>query len=461
MVDVLRQTKLFRRRLLRARFLQLAFGSLTGFLLAYGVLILIVRAFLETRLLLLGLALIPALLLFAFRRADRQTPERDRLLAHLDLANHRGGLMMASVELPGGAWPLAPTRLPAIYWNPVSALWRFLAAALFFTVCLAAPVHWVTVAPTGLAVEKQTSSLAEQIAALEEVKVIEESESERLKRDLTRIAEDAVGTDPAKTWEALDHLERSLGEKARSGADQMEAEAAALENLKGLADFLQKGAPDVPEQTRRDALAELAALVQAQALENRFLAANLDPELAEKLAQSGDMQMQELLKLLKAASQSAARDATKLEQARLLRMDDFKALQRCKNPKGARENSELAAFLAELESGSGSGSGRSLQICFAATGEAQRGRGDAEMTWTDGTSEENAKFIPTVLTLGELSALEQSQTIGMSAAAPETTAASTATFGALAGAKSGSGSAHTQQLLPRHRGAVKRYFQKQ
>ena len=66
----------------------------------------------------------------------------------------------------------------------------------------------------------------------------------------------------------------------------------------------------------------------------------------------------------------------------------------------------------------------------------------------------------TALPMGPLSGLKDAQLVGISRSAPEVTGdKETASAGALAGA--GGGAANAQQLLPRHKGAVQRFFKRE
>jgi len=76
------------------------------------------------------------------------------------------------------------------------------------------------------------------------------------------------------------------------------------------------------------------------------------------------------------------------------------------------------------------------------------------MTRTDGSSEKDARFKEKVLPPSSVAGLNDSQLVGLSASAPKTDASGVAAHGAA----SGGGSAYMQTLLPRHRGAVRRYF---
>ena len=80
------------------------------------------------------------------------------------------------------------------------------------------------------------------------------------------------------------------------------------------------------------------------------------------------------------------------------------------------------------------------------------------MTWTDGSSEKDARFKEKILPPSSVAGLNDSQLVGLSASAPTADTGGVAAHGALNSAASGGGSAYTQTILPRHRGAVRRYF---
>ena len=80
------------------------------------------------------------------------------------------------------------------------------------------------------------------------------------------------------------------------------------------------------------------------------------------------------------------------------------------------------------------------------------------MTWTEGSDESNAKFQEKALTPGSVAGLQDSQLVGLSASTPEVQKGSLAAHGALNNAAKGGGSAYTQTVLPKHKDAVKKYF---
>ncbi len=96
-------------------------------------------------------------------------------------------------------------------------------------------------------------------------------------------------------------------------------------------------------------------------------------------------------------------------------------------------------------------------------GEAgiNRGRGDAELTFGDESDETGVKFTERSLPAASLEAMKESKLVAVTAGAPEVDAdAGPSEGGALTGAAGGGGGAYTRTVLPRHRSAVRRYFER-
>jgi hypothetical protein len=97
-------------------------------------------------------------------------------------------------------------------------------------------------------------------------------------------------------------------------------------------------------------------------------------------------------------------------------------------------------------------------------GGITRGPGAAPMTWGKPGSEEGFKFKEEVLPPGALASLKSSPTNipgGRAGQIVHHKSGGPAESGALSGAKAGSGSANSDVILPRHRAAVERYFERE
>jgi hypothetical protein len=88
-----------------------------------------------------------------------------------------------------------------------------------------------------------------------------------------------------------------------------------------------------------------------------------------------------------------------------------------------------------------------------------RGPGAAKLQFGKGTPEDEVKFKEETLPDADVASLKRSQVLAVSRGTPgNEPPAAAAGSGALEGSAAGGGSANTQVVLPRHRGAVERYF---
>jgi hypothetical protein len=134
---------------------------------------------------------------------------------------------------------------------------------------------------------------------------------------------------------------------------------------------------------------------------------------------------------------------------------DLETLKACEKL-GQCDSDGLAAFLAE------NADIKSVVECIGGWCRGiGRGPGDAPMTWSDGTTEEGAKFKAEALPLSDIASLEDSEIVGLSIGAPSVeTSSLPPKSGGLSSATAGGGSSFNQTVLPRHKGAVKRYFER-
>jgi hypothetical protein len=306
-------------------------------------------------------------------------------------------------------------------------------------------------------VSREAENLSARIEALKEAQIIEEARAEALEQKLDQLSHEASGEDPAKTWEALDHLNDAVEKAAGDAAEAAESRQGRLARAEALAEGLTAGADQLDSKTMTEAMKTLGKMTQDAIKENESLAGDLSPGTLEAI-KSGSLKAENLKDISKALSRSKSaldQKLSKLSQSNQLGKIDPKSLKGGAQA-GRRDNSGLAKFLKE-NAEKMSVDEATLQWCEG-KGGVDRGRGDAAMTWTDGSSEKGARFKEKVLPPSSVAGLNDSQLVGLSASAPEVAAGGVAAHGALNSAASGGGSAYTQTILPRHRGAVKRYF---
>ncbi len=390
--------------------------------------------------------------------ARKRLPSRNSMRALLDERNDCGGLLMADADADIGGWRMPEITLPRLRFKSARSWGLFAASAAFVLASLLVPVRFASVnAGRALDVSKEVENLAAQIEALKEAQIIEESKAESLEQKLDQLGQEASGEDPAKTWEALDHLADAVEKAAKEAAENASSEQERLAAAEALAEGLMAGADQLDAKTLTEAMQTLSAMMQGAMKENEMLASALSPETQEAL-KSGALKPEHLKDISKALSQNKSamnQKLSKLAQSGMINPNSLKSAQA-----SARDNSGLAQFLKE------NAEKMSVEDAVGAwcenpgKGGVDRGRGDAAMTWTDGSSEKDAKFKEKVLPPAVVAGLNDSQMVGLSASAPTVDQGGIAAHGALNNTAAGGGSAYTQTVLPRHKGAVKRYFER-
>jgi hypothetical protein len=420
-----------------------------------GVVVLRVAAAFSSWQLLWGAAALPFVVLIAVVLALREVPSATALRAVLDRAAGCGGLLMAAGERPLGAWTLPAAADVRLRWRAGRASAVLGSGVLFVLVGLLLPQRAIDAATArALEIGKEADKLAGQIELLKEEKVLEPARADSLKEKLTQVKEEAAGTNPVKTLEALDHLQNLLNKEAERAAENSVPKAEQLAQAEALAEALRQTEGALDPKVRAEALAELTALAQKAALEAGLLDSHLDAETLKAL-RAGTLSPEEMRKLaeaLKAGKKDLVRKLQKLCDAKLI---DPKLLRECEGA-CACDGKTLAELLKKC---GGKKSVRALcKECRPGRGGVSEGPGAAELAFGTGTSEEDAKFKEQVLPPAALSELKKSQVGGVGRDAPGVEAKETARTGALDQAAAGGGSAQTQVVLPRHRAAVERYF---
>ncbi len=433
----------------------------TVWLLGVGVAVLVARVtgLMATHWLIGGvLGLLPVVGIAAWIEWQRR-PQLATVRAAMDRHNKSGGLLMAAAQADVSAWQgSAKSAQPRLRWNSGRPMTLFAAAALFLGASMFMPERFVLgAAQRPLDVGKLVTELTEQITALEEENILPEDKALELKKELARLGKDSAARDPAKTWESLDHLKQANADLAKQAAEEAIQKTDAMKQAEALAAALGL-LPDSASSLLERAMQDMASLLQQAKLEQGLLAAKLPEELL-KAAKDGKLNAEQLKELMKALQANKGKLGDVLNKLANLKMIDPKLLEACKNAGQCPNPAGLAAFLAENGANLDS---VLLVVQSYGQGGVGRGRGDAPLTWTDPSDESGMKFKDTALPMGPLSGLKDAQLVGISRSAPEVTGdKETSSAGALAGAEAGGGAANVQQLLPRHKGAVQRFFKRE
>jgi hypothetical protein len=434
---------------------------LTAWAFLWGISVIVLRVTLVVPVpdLLWGFAAIPLVLVLGVVLGRRQVPPASSVCALLDRASGAGGLLLAAAErdLDGWAAALPPVADVRVHWRGGRA-WTFLTAGVaFLTIALLFPEKLVSLRPGhGLEIGSDVARLSEQLEALKETGVLDPARVESLEEKLKSLKDTASGENPAKTLEALDHLQDVAKRAAQEAAEAGTQKTEKLAQAETLAEGLNKAAGEIDAKLQAEALGELARLSEKAAAEDKNLDSTLDPE-ALKSFKNGALNKEQLKKLadaLRGARKDILRTMEKLHKARLI---DAETLAKCESC-GKCNSEDMCNGLKE-----GNKSVRALckECQRPGRGGLNEGPGAAELTWGDPTSDEGAKFKEQALPPAALAGLKESRMIGVGKAPPTPAkGGAPSQSGALANAATGAGSAHTEAVLPRHRAAVERYFER-
>lgn len=393
----------------------------------------------------------------AWWAARRALPDDQRLAADLDARYRCGGLLVSAENEGAPAWAFAlpEVRLPRVEVDLGRAVVMTVAGWLLLVTMFALPEVWfASKAGKPIMIQSRIAQKEQQIQVLEQEKLIDQHEAAKLRETLRKVTEEAQRGNPAQTWQALDAMQRSMETKARAAWNKQQQQLQEAQAAAALGRQLN-GAASLSDESWQAAMDDYQAWAAAQRGDNALL--------DEALTQAGDFQGQtreqveaqlvEIQKVLKLSAEELAALRERLERGELsgegtLVMGD-----------GTFDgDAALAAFLAE-----GSGKARAAVGLMAAGGQGaiSRGPGSGPIEWSNKTPDGQDPFEALVLPRAAENRPNSGVRLAVTRQAPEVAGA--AVVGGFDGsgvAVGGTGSANRQQILPRHRAAVGRYFER-
>ena len=438
------------------------YTTISAFLL--GIIILIIRVSLNLpiRPLLSGTVIIAIAAGYALFKSLKRLPALASVRAMLDEKGGFGGMLMAEESISLGTWGnrLPGIFIPAVRWRSKRQILSLCTSIIFVVGCSLVPVPKdVFVEPRPLDIGAQIDKLEAQVEVLKQEEYLDTSKAQTIEEKLEELKNSAAGEDPVKTWEALDHLKENISNTAKSAAENTLSTTERQAREQTLADALEHSPSSFTPEQRAEPMNELSKMMSEEFSKNPGLENQLPKELLDALKSSSltPEQLKELSKILEKSKNKMAVDLDKLRKAELV---DLKTVQICEN-KGKSDGEGLAAFINDHQ---GDMTVADAVIAFpqnqGGKGGVDRGRGDAPMTWTEGTQEQNAKFKEKTLPMNQFSSLKNTQVVGSSVSAPDQQGGDASNSGALGGSTAGGGSAFKQTMLPRHKNAVRKYFEK-
>jgi hypothetical protein len=391
--------------------------------------------------------------------AVRRLPSPAALRAALDRHGRLGGLLMAAGDTDIGRWSRELTSVPepALRWRPGRQVMLLAGSIAFLLAALLVPDRVLPAGAKSLEIGGEIQKLAEKLQVLKEEQILPPDRVEALENDLASIRREALGTDPGKTMEAIDHLDRSFSKAAADAAEQAIQDTHAASRVQELAEALQAVQGQLDPKQFAEAMKEMAKLAEQAAEEGNLLAESLSEELKDGLRE-GELTEEQLRALAEALGECKACQQAKLGklvEAQLIDGDILILLTEA----GEFDPDALIEAILQCEDGD------ELAVLLASMGLPGRGgitRGPAPpaaMIWQDPVAKEDAAFQEKVLPPGAVASLKESRLAGISAGDPTAAQPSGGSAGgALAAAQAGGGEAQTQVILPQHEKTVQRYF---
>ncbi len=347
----------FRQRLAVILFCRQSLGMTTVWLFLWGTVVLALRASLgmTQQPLLWGLAGLVPCVGGAWLLARRQVPSVSVVRALLDREGRHGGLLMAGGEGPLGEWEgsLAQVQLPAVRWRG-RRTWAMLGVGIgYVAVAFLLPQRLTQLtSDTALEIGAEVQQLAQQIEVLKEEKIIDAARADDLKDKLDKLRDQARGKDPAKTLEALDHLQNLAPKMARESAEDALRKTEEMTREETLAEALRKARKDkdIAPKAHAEAMAMLSRMAKQSAAESKDLEEHLDPELTKAL-ESGQLSKEDLARLAKALRGAKGAFKGRLAKLHKVKLIDAKELKECEKCSECKAD-ELLAYLKECRGGS-------------------------------------------------------------------------------------------------------------
>ncbi|MCI0526854.1 MAG: hypothetical protein L0Y56_05300, partial [Nitrospira sp.] len=208
--------------------------------------------------------------------ALRQLPTRAAVRALLDKQSGCGGLLMAAEDTDLGDWQkqMPSMSLPRLHWRSGRSWTLFTISTLFVIASFLVPWRFAAVNPSyPLEIHPEVGKLAVQIETLEKEKILEPPRAESLREKLDQVSAKASGEDPAKTWEALDHLEDTLSKVAKEAAEEALRAVERLTQMQTLAEGLMETVEEINPKLMAEVMQELSKRMQEEAAKNLQLSA--------------------------------------------------------------------------------------------------------------------------------------------------------------------------------------------
>lgn len=411
-------------------------------------------------------------------RARSRWPSRDAMAALIDGHAQAGGRLMHAVETrgqpaaPPAASPAAPGveglgRTLRVTWPARRVLGTASAGICFFAAAALVPMHNAQAAGGTQQLGSGIERIKRDADVLAQAEVIDPVQQQAVEQAIDQIEQRADADSPGETWQAIDRLDAAIDRLAQDGLRMTADSSHAAGGAEALAEMLARPAADLPDGMM-DAIAQAIPEIQEM-----LGSGELASELAEALEQASDASLtdeqraeaaKKAQELAKQLGEARANSAQQLGEARLVSEREMKASQQAREL--ARQ--QLRQFIRECDSaGTCLGGQQALLMQLArgvgrktamlGSGGVNRGPGAMATNFHD--------TVPAVDTTGQPTErldgtpeVEGSQITGFGRSSQDGELGTASAGGAIDGTNAGSAAGPAAAALPRHRDAIRAYF---
>ena len=395
----------------------------------------------------------------------QRVPDRKKLIAAIDCESESGGILMSLVEL-GSAdhWltQLREMKTPHYRWQSKKTLVFVVTGLLFVSFSLLLPDRTVNAlaGTRKLDVTNQVKELDSKLEKLQEEKILDAEKVEELKEELKRIQQNAEADKPIKTWEAIDHLNDKLAKEAQKAAEELLKEQEKLQTAAAMAEALKEQLA-AEENTQGPTTEEMQEL--ADAMQNMLSETAGDDEMLNDIKQQIEEQglesltqeqLEQMAQKFSEQCKNCESRMNNLKNGRMIDPDKLKNFSECNSPNGQ----SLKDFLDGQCKGACEGDGE----CDGENpgrGGVSRGPGSAPINFDHNTEDSEADKTERALEPDYVD-MEASIKMGVTrnAPTPNREGSLNEEGGAVTDTTGVAGSSGRDVVLPKHRGAVKRFF---
>ena len=313
--------------------LRTAVSFLSAWMLAWGTVVLVLRGALgvSREPLLWGLVGVVAAGIVGVVVAIRRRPSVDMVRAMLDAHWQCGGLLMASADTNTSDWAsnVPASATPNVRWHAGRPCGILLCCTTFLLASFLIPVRFLDeLGSSRLLVGAEVEKLAEKVELLKEEKILPPERAKSLELALEQLEQEALGNDPAKTWEAMDHLEQSIAKASAEAAEDAARDAEEAARSEELAQALDQVQDQMAAGELSEAMNILAQDVRQAAEDDALLAEELSQELKEQ-CEKGSLSPEQLAELAQSLGKCKACDLAKLQKLAAARLIDASLLAQC------------------------------------------------------------------------------------------------------------------------------------